>query len=184
MPHGRFSPIGEYWPIHINAPAAGQAAGLTARVQTTSTTAITAGPNQPFSPASLANIYLNMALLVYGGVGTPEVITVLRVDKVNNLVYANFQNNHSGTWNIKSVKGSYVGPLTVNKLGSGETITLYHGDPAVTGLAPYNGTPVAVITPAAGIPQYPFGLYLPYGLYWTYAATTNGDYTLHYLDAE
>lgn len=185
MPHQRAASIGEYWSIHISAavsPALG--AGLTNRVQTTSTTTIAAGPNQPFTPASIANIFVNEALLVYGGTGTGEFIHVKRVDKANNLVYADFVNSHSGTWNIKSTKGSYLGPLVVNKVGATEVLTLYHGDPAAVGLVTgYPGTPIAVVTPSVSSP-YAYGIYLPYGLYYGYTATTPGDYTLHYLDAE
>lgn len=181
MPHQRFEPIQGYAPFHLTTAATGQPIGLTARVNTTSTSTVAAGQNQSFTPASLANIFVNSTLLVYGGVGTAEVITVLRVDKVNNLVYANFTNSHSGTWTIQSAKGSYLGPLVVNKLGTSETITLYHGNPSAGVPAPYTGTPIAIITPQATAP-YLFGLWLPYGLWYTYAEATAGDYTIHYAD--
>lgn len=182
MPHQRSASIAEYTPFHISAAGSG-AIGLTNRVQTTSTTTITAGLNQPFTPASLANFFVGMALVIYGGTGSPEMVQVIRVDKVNNLVYANFGNNHSGTWNIKSIYGTYMGPMVANKLGSAETLSFFHGDPNVTGLAGYPGTAIATVTPSASNP-YSYGLWLPYGLYYSYAATTAGSYTVHYMDAQ
>lgn len=183
MPHQRFANISEYVPFHLTTAAAtGTPIGTTQRVNTTSTSTIAVGLSQPFVPASFAGLYVNQVLLVYGGVGTAEVITISRIDKVGGFCYANFANTHSGTWNIQSVKGTYLGPIVVNKVGSAETLTLYQANPAATGApAPYIGAAFAIITPAAGTP-YPFGLWLPYGLYYTYAATTAGDYTIHYLD--
>lgn len=184
MPHQRFAEVAEYSPFHLTtAAASGTPIGQTQRVNTTSTTVIAVGANQPFAPASFVGLYVNQTLLVWGGTGTPEVITLLRVDKAGGFCYANFANTHTGTWNIQSVKGTYLGPIVMNKIGATEVITLYHANPAATGApAPYLGTAIAAITPVSSTPSYPFGLWLPFGLYYTYTATTAGDYTIHYLD--
>lgn len=179
MGHPRRAPVGEYTPLHITATGTTVAVGEL--VDTTGTTSITAGSNVTITPASIVNILPGMWLNIANGVGTPENVQVTSVNVVaGTFVVASLANNHSGSYTIISLKGSFVGALVVNAVGTGITITLYNGHPSTL---PVAGTPFAVITPVAGN-SYPYNCWCSHGLFYTVAGTTAGDYTLTYLDSQ
>jgi hypothetical protein len=177
MGHPRNAPVGEYLPFRVNATASSPVA-VGALVNTTSATTITAGTGVVVTPASMANIAVGMQLNVANGSGTAETVQVLSVNQTAGTFTANFANNHSGAYTIISLKGSYLGSIVINQIGSGVSITLYNGHPS---LLPAAGTPFAVITPAVGVP-YDYHCLCNRGLFYTLTGTP-GDYTITYLDA-
>jgi hypothetical protein len=94
---------------------------------------------------------------------------------------ANFQNAHSGTYNITDRgNGHWLGTVVIGAAGSGMTLTLYNGNPAMSYSPAPNGFGViAVITPVAGA-SYVFNVDCDYDLYYTYAGTTPGDVSIMY----
>ena len=180
--HVRYSPIGDYMPLHISS--IGTAIPVGQCVSTTSSTTITAGAAVTVTPASLANIRPGMRLNFAHGTGTAEDIYVISVDSVGGTFTANFANNHSGAYTIISYCGSFLGRLTINQAGDGTTITLYNGHPSIS---PAPTTPgfgiVAVIQPGVANTPLEFGVALDFGLFYTVATTGSvGDYTLMYAD--
>ena len=170
--HTRIAPIGEYKVKHITAT--GTVVPVGACVSTTSATTITAGSNVVVTPVSMANIVTGMYLNIANGTGTAEDIQVLSTTATTYT--ANYLYNHSGAYTVTSRTGTYLGPVVVNAVGTGVTLTLYDGSP---NLFPDAGTALAIITVAAG--TYNFAARCDKGLFYTVAGTP-GDYSLHYLD--
>jgi len=176
MPHVRYSPIGDYTPLHVTST--GTTVPVGSLVSTTSATTITAGANVVVTPASMSNIFAGMQLNVANGTGTAENVLVTAIDKGAGTFTATFANNHSGAYTIISLRGSYLGSVVVGAAGSGVTITLYNGHPSTL---PVAGTSFSVLTPAVGA-SYVFNCWCPRGLFYTLAGTP-GDYTINAADS-
>lgn len=164
-----------YDKLHVTA-AAGPIAVGRFQVQTTASTATAGGgAATAVTPASMVNINVGDWLEIFGGTGASERVQVTA--KTATTFTANFANAHSGTYNITTRHKTYLGTICINKVGTGDTITLYDGNPNWT-IQP--GTAFAVITPVAGYLDY--HVECLYGLYYTVAGTA-GDYTIAFLDA-
>lgn len=173
--HAVVSFIGQYISFHINAVQA-TATPIGQPVNTTSSTAVGAPGDVVITPASMASISVGMALVITGGVGTAEVVPVKAIS--GTTFTATFANTHSGTYTIRSRRSVDLGTVTINQVGSGMTLTLYNGDPALSSTAPGYGA-IAVITPVAGGLSY--GSTIDYGLFYTYSGATPGDVTVQYI---
>src|SRR5579859_6451209 len=169
--HVRYSPIGEYQPLHITATGTLVPVGKTVN---TTASAVLSGSGVTVTPASMSNITVGMSLNFANGTGTAENVTVLSTTATT--FTANFVNGHSGSYNITSLSGTFLGSIVVGAAGTGVAITLYNGSPNTL---PSAGTAFAVITPTAG--TYTFNCTLDKGLFYTLTCTA-GDYTLMYLD--
>ncbi len=175
--------LGQYQPLHISAAQA-TAKAIGALVDTTSTTAVTAAGSATITTAAaqdIAKMRPGMVLVIYGGTGTAEEVVVASLSLSAGTFTAVFANTHSGTYNITSKNGVFLGSVVVNAVGTGMTLTLYNGNPA-TGLgtgAPGYGA-LAVITPVAGA-NATYDVTCDYGLYFEYAGSSAGDLTIGYL---
>ena len=169
--HAPVAPIGQYQPLHVTAVATAAPVGLV--VDTTSATTVVAG-SQAVTPASMAGIFLNQNLVFAGGTGAAEVVAVTAV--TSTTFTATFANGHSGAYHITSLRGTFLGAVVINKVGTGDTITLFNGSPNSSPA----GAAFAVITPAAGA-TYTYNCAVDKGLYYTVAGTA-GDYTITSLD--
>jgi len=149
-------------------------------VNTTSATTITAGSNITVTPASMSGIFVGQKLNFANGTGSPETVVVKQAPSGGTTFTADFVNNHSGAYTILSVSGTWLGHLVVNQTGTGITITLYNGHPSVLPLPSKSGI-IAVINAGENTPLLYNGV-CDYGLFYTVAGTTPGDYTLMYLD--
>lgn len=166
--------VSDYTPLHITAIGTLVPVGLC--VNTTSGTTITAGSNVTVTPASMAGIVPGLTLNFANGTGTAENVVVKTI--TSTTFTADFVNNHSGSYNITSLRGTFLGPIVVNSAGSGATLTLYNGSPNTL---PKAGAAIAVIAIAAGQPLN-FACTCDNGLFYTLAATSAPDLTLHYID--
>jgi hypothetical protein len=86
-------------------------------VNTTSATAITAGNGVSVTPASMANILPGALLVISGGTGTTETVSVLSVTPTSFV--ANFSSDHSGSYTITSA------PLTTITYSAGVNETQF-----------------------------------------------------------
>lgn len=170
--HARYSPVGDYKPLHITATGTSVPVGRV--VSTTSATTIVAGSNVVVTPASIANITPGMILNIANGTGSAEDIVVKSV--TTTTFTADFVNGHSGAYTIISRRGTFLGRLAVGQVGTSVTITLYDGHPSTL---PDAGAAIAVISPSSGGTD--FECVCDKGLFYTVAGTV-GDYTLMYLD--
>jgi hypothetical protein len=133
---------------------------------------------------TLEQIRPNMLLVVSDGTGTAEVISVSSFVETNanhtagNLT-ATFAGAHSGTYNLRSITGSDLGPVIITNAGTTATLTLYDGHPLIAS-GPGAGSVIAAIPTAAGVGSLRFGAELFWGLFYTYAAGAAGDLTVHY----
>lgn len=168
--HAPMAPIGQYQPLHVNATGTAVPVGLA--VDTTSATTISAG-SQVVTPVSMAGIFLNQYLDVSGGTGAAETVQVTAV--TSTTFTATFANGHSGAYHITSKRGTKLGAVVINKVGTTDTITLYNGSPN----APKSSV-IGIITPVAGA-TFTYNCACDFGLYYTVAGTA-GDYTITYLD--
>jgi|GEM_PF-2936628 len=178
----QYAPVGEYEPFHISAAQA-SAAPIGAWVNTTSSTAIAAAGSATVTvtdPTQLQRVTVGMPLVISGGTGTAEVVQVTAINPGAGTFTATFANTHNGTYTITSVRGVSLGRVIINAAGSGMTLTLYNGHPAITSSAPRYG-PIAVITPVAGT-TLDFDCVCDYGLYYEYSGTTAGDITVTYIE--
>ncbi len=184
MPFRRteYAQVGQYQPYHISALQT-TATPIGALVNTTSTTAIGAAGSATITVASaqaVAAMRPGMILVIYGGTGTAEEVTVTSPHYNAATVTATFANTHSGTYNVTSKTGVSLGRVIIGGAGSTVTLTISNGNPAISAAnAPGYGT-IAVITPVAGA-TYDFEVSADYGLYFTYTGTTAGDLTITYL---
>lgn len=176
--HVRHAPVYEYLPLHITGAAT--AAPVGNLVATTSSTTVAAPGSVTITPASMANIYVNMLLNISGGTGTAEDVTVTSV--TSTTFTATFANTHSGTYNISSYKGTFIRGVTVNQVGTTPELKLYNGNPN----AKYPGTSTTIgvifadLKPTAvGFIDYP-GV-IDKGLFYDFSGTTC-DITLWYGD--
>jgi hypothetical protein len=169
---------GQYQPWHVtNAATAAPVGGC---VETTSATTISVGSNVVTPTTAQPQIVKGMRLLIIGGVGTLEIVQPTFVASDGSTFTAVFANTHSGAYHIISLCGTFVGPLIVNKVGTGETLTFYNGSPNATAYNANIGKVVAVITPNAN-KDNAFQAAFDYGLFYTLAGTP-GDYTIQYID--
>lgn len=170
----RHSPVdayGAYQILHVSAKTTTtQAVG--ALVDTTATTVIAGAGVATVTPGSIANMVVGMRLAVADGTGTAEIVTITAIDAVNLTFTATFVNAHSGTYNLRSLRGTFLGPVVFGGLGSTVVLTLYNGHPAV------GGQTLAVITPASA--PFPFAAACDQGLFYAYTGTTAGDVSIHY----
>jgi hypothetical protein len=172
--HMRRAPVYEYQPYPITA-AVGTATPVGRQVNTTASTAITAGTSVAVTPASMANIVIGMGLSIYGGTGTAEQVTVTAVSTTT--FTATFVNAHSGTYNITSIKGTFLKGITINQVGTTPSIVLYNGNPAATPA----GVAFATIVPTTPV-TLEYDLAVDNGLWITSAATGTPNYTIRYID--
>lgn len=182
--HVRSAPIDEYQPQHISA--AGTVVAVGTLVSTTATTTVSAAGSATITPASMANIVLGMKLNISHGTGTAEDVVVTAI--TSTTFTAVFANTHSGTYNICSIKGTFIKGININTFDTAvNTVTLYNGNPN----AYYPGTTTAIGTAFAVIKlpvgTIPIFLDLPgvvdKGLFYTVSSvTTSIDYTIWYID--
>lgn len=172
--HNRRAPVYEYLPLRINTAAA-SATPVGKQVNTTSTTAVAAPGSVVITPASMANItVVGMVLQIFGGTGTAEEVVVTALSSTT--FTATFANTHSGTYNICSVKGTFLHGVTTGVVGTTSTLTLYNGNPNAT---PAGVQFATVDTTTKGTVFY--DVVLDQGLWYT-ASATPGDNTVTYLD--
>lgn len=184
MPFRRseYAQVGQYQPYHIGAALA-SATPVGALVNTTSTTTIGAAGAATVTVASaqaVAAMRPGMILVIYGGTGTAEEVTVTSTNYSAATFTATFANTHSGTYNITSKTGVSLGRVIIGGAGTTMTLTLSNGNPAITASSAPNYGTIAVITPVAGA-TYDFEVSADYGLYVTYAGSAAGDVTITYL---
>jgi hypothetical protein len=164
-------PIGQYSVAHITASGTQIPVGIA--INTTTSTSIAAG-SATVTPVSMSNIIRGKRLNIVNG-SNWENVTVTAI--TGTTFTAVFTGTYSGTTNIYSVDGAWLGPLIVGSPGTTNTITLYNGLP---GMLPVAGTAIAVITPSSSIGSYGFATECDKGLFYTTAASC--DLSLHYLD--
>lgn len=175
--HNKVAPVGQYRPFPITS-AIPTLSGVGHCVATTAPGPISVGV-QVITPASMVGIVEGQLLNVGDGANSEDV----RVTAVTaNTFTALFQNAHSGSVNLTSRNGSFLGGLFVGQVGSGVTIEIHNGHPNLSP-AP-SGDPsfgaISLITPVAG--YQPFPAALDYGLYIKVTGGTIGNYTLLYED--
>lgn len=184
--HTPTASYGQYLPGHISGT--GTSVGIGACMDDTSATTIAPGSVQvtlngngaASAAANAAKLSIGQRLIIAGGTGTAEIVTITAIDQPNGKFTATFANAHSAAYHIMTRRGTFVGPLIVNKVGTGETLTIYNGSPNATAFDANIGKVVAVITPNANKDQN-FQLALDYGLFYTLGGTP-GDYTFQYAD--
>jgi len=164
-------PIGQYTVAHITS--AGTQVPVGTAINTTTTTSIAPG-SVVVTPASMSNIIVGKRLNIVNG-SNWENVTVAAI--TGSTFTAVFTGTYSGTTNIYSVDGAWLGPLVVGSPGTTNTVTLYNGLP---GMKPVAGKAIAVITPSSSVGSYDFAANCDMGLFYTTAATC--DLSLHYLD--
>lgn len=169
------SSVGSYKIQHINALQS-TAVAVGNNAATTSTTAVSAPGSTVITPASMAAINVGDWLNIFGGTGTAEYVQVTAI--TSTTFTAVFANTHSGTYNIVTRRGVYLGYITFNQPGTSITITLYNGYPGSQDTG--NGV-MAAITPSA-VGFIPFQADCPRGLFYTVTGTTAGDYSIAYID--
>ncbi|MDE3097496.1 MAG: hypothetical protein KGK07_16035 [Chloroflexota bacterium] len=171
----RHSPVdayGSYKVLHLAAATTKVMAGG-ALVDTTSATAVAAPGSATVVVGSVANLRVGMRLAITDGVGVAELVVVTAFDPVGVTFTAVFANTHSGTYSVRSLVGTWLGPVIFNALGTAMTLTLYDGHPSL------GGQTLAVITPASA--PFPFAVACDQGLFYTYTGTTAGDVSVHYV---
>ncbi len=151
----QFAPTGQYAPFHL-AAAQATASPVGADLATTSATAIPGGGVSTTitlagGAAAARALRVGQMVTIAGGVGTPEQVRVASRDAVAGTLTAVFAQAHSGTYRVTSQTAGWLGRVLINAAGSGMTLTLYNGDPAVASTAPGYGV-VAAVAPVAGAP--------------------------------
>jgi hypothetical protein len=133
--------------------------------------------NVPFANGSPQSLVAGMSFIVSDGTGTAEVITATAVNTslTTPSITAVFAGAHSGTYNVRTFRGSHLGTIVVNDPGTTMVLTLYNGHPAITGSNPGAGKVIAAIKVVA--PGYTFNAAVPNGLFYTLTGTP-GDLTV------
>jgi hypothetical protein len=181
-----YTPVGAHRPIRINSKNAATAPKAALQlVDTTSSTAVAAPGAVAITVASIANIVVGMPLVIWAGTGTAEIVKVSAVSGMT--LTATFANTHSGTYNVTSMKSSYLGNVFISSQGTTMALILYNGNPLLasaqgTGNVPADyGNPIATLTAPAALSSPRFDWEVPYGLWYSYDGTTAGDLTLGVL---
>jgi hypothetical protein len=180
--------VGAYRAKRINAATTQtQAAG--ALVDATSSSSVAGAGSATIAitaavGTTLEQIRPNMLLVVSDGTGTAEVIQVTSFSETNashttgNLT-ATFAGAHSGTYNLRSITGSDLGPLIVAAPGVSMTLTLFDGHPLIAS-GPGAGQIIATVPSAFGPGSVRYAAQLQWGLFYSYLGTTAGDLCLNY----
>lgn len=174
--HQRFAPVPDYGFVHITAAATLQPVG--GIVNTSSPTSITPG-TQSVQVASLSNITPQMQLQFANGNGVAELVPVSGINTAATSITATFAQSHSGAYNIFSSKGTFLGPVFFNSLGSGCTLQIWDGHPQMAAGAKL----FASIPLVAGLEDKMYGNRLGRGLFYTLIVGSQApDITLSYID--
>lgn len=173
--HKQFAPVGQYTPYPITSVIS-TLTGIGHCVATTAPGPISVGV-QVVTPASMVGIVEGLMLNVGDGAASEDV----RVIAVTSTTFtALFLQAHSGSVNLTSRNGTFLGGLVIGSVGSGVTIEIHNGHPNLNPAPthPSYGL-ISTITPVA--PFVPFPAVLDFGLYIKVAGTV-GNYTLLYDD--
>lgn len=115
--HAPVAPIGQYQPLHVFST--GTVVPVGNAVDTTATTPIAGGgAATTVTPASMAGIFQSKRLLVIGGLGTSEIVSVSSVSPPGNptTFTATFQNAHP-------TQAAPAAPSATGNTGTGSAFT-------------------------------------------------------------
>lgn len=170
------SPVGTYKFFPITGVLTTAAVGNNAA--TTATTAIAGGgASTTVTPAAMKNLNVGDWINVFGGTGTAEYVQINAVTATT--FSAVFANAHSGTYNIVTRRGIYVGSLLVGDPGTTVVVTIYNGFPGST---PDTGEQVVLTAKPTVAGYIPFNGDFDRGLFVTVAGTV-GSLAISYIDA-